>query len=64
MHLHAGVANGGPCEWHLNAVAMCKVLYNGVPELTGGDHLILPEKPGLGFELNRDALRDFAVKPA
>ncbi|MGH9592764.1 MAG: mandelate racemase/muconate lactonizing enzyme family protein, partial [Bryobacteraceae bacterium] len=64
MHLHAGVANGGLCEWHLNAVAMGKVLYNGLPDLTAGDRLVLPEKPGLGFELNRDALRDFAVKPA
>ena len=64
MHLHAGVANGGMCEWHLNAVAMCRVLYNGVPELTGGNRIELPEKPGLGFELNRDALREFAVKPA
>jgi len=63
MHLHAGVANGGLCEWHLNAVAMGKVLYNGLPDLTGGDRLVLPDKPGLGFELNRDAVRDFAVKP-
>lgn len=62
MHLHAGVANGGMCEWHLNAVAMCRVLYNGVPELTGGDRLVLPDRPGLGFDLNRDALREFAVK--
>jgi L-rhamnonate dehydratase len=62
MHLHAGVANGGMCEWHLNAVAMCRVLYNGVPELTNGDRIQLPDNPGLGFELNRDALRDFAVK--
>ena len=62
MHLHAGVANGGLCEWHLNAVAMERVLYRGLPELTGGDRLVLPTAPGLGFELNRDALRDFAVK--
>ncbi len=64
MHLHGGVANGGMCEWHLNAVGMGRVLYKGLPELTNGDRLILPDKPGLGFELNRDALRDFAVKPA
>lgn len=64
MHLHAGVANGGMCEWHLNAVAMGRVLYNGLPELTNGDRIVLTDKPGLGFELNRDAVRDFAVKPA
>ena len=62
MHLHAGVANGGLCEWHLSAVPMCRILYTGIPELTNGDSLVLPTKPGLGFELNRDALRDFAVK--
>ena len=62
MHLHAGVANGGLCEWHLNAVPMCRLLYKGVPELTNGDRLALPTTPGLGFELNRDALREFAVK--
>jgi L-alanine-DL-glutamate epimerase-like enolase superfamily enzyme len=62
MHLHAGVANGGLCEWHLSAVAMCRVLYKGVPELTGGDRIVLPTTPGLGFELNRDAMKDFAAK--
>jgi L-rhamnonate dehydratase len=62
MHLHAGVANGGLCEWHLSAVAMCRVLYKGVPELTGGDRIVLPTTPGLGFELNRDAMKDFAGK--
>jgi hypothetical protein len=36
MHLHAGVANGGLCEWHLNAVAYCSVLYKGLPDLTNG----------------------------
>ncbi len=62
MHLHAGVASGGLCEWHLSAVAMCRVLYKGVPELTGGDRIVLPTIPGLGFELNRDAMKDFAAK--
>lgn len=62
MHLHAGVANGGLCEWHLSAVGMGRILYTGIPELTNGDRLVLPTKPGLGFELNRDALREFTVK--
>jgi L-alanine-DL-glutamate epimerase-like enolase superfamily enzyme len=62
MHLHAGVANGGLCEWHLSAVAMGRVLYTGIPELSDGDRLVLPAKSGLGFDLNRDALREFAVK--
>ncbi len=62
MHLHAGVANGGLCEWHLSAVAMCRVLYKGTPELTEGDRIVLPTIPGLGFELDRDAMKDFAAK--
>lgn len=62
MHLHGGVANGGLCEWHLSAVPMCRILYTGIPELTNGDSLVLPMKPGLGFDLNRDAVREFAVK--
>ena len=63
MHIHAGVANGGMCEWHLNAEGFNRVLYKDAPQLTGGDRLVLPDKPGLGFELNRDALREFTVKP-
>jgi L-alanine-DL-glutamate epimerase-like enolase superfamily enzyme len=63
MHIHAGVANGGLCEWHLNAEGMNRVLYKDPPQLTRGDRLVLPDKPGLGFELNRDALREFALKP-
>jgi L-alanine-DL-glutamate epimerase-like enolase superfamily enzyme len=41
---------------------MCRVLYKGTPELTAGDRIVLPRTPGLGFELNRDAMKDFAVK--
>jgi L-alanine-DL-glutamate epimerase-like enolase superfamily enzyme len=63
MHLHAGVAHGGLCEWHLETVALIRALYKGMPELIG-DRLVLPTTPGLGFELNRDALKEFAVKPA
>ena len=61
-HMHAGVANGGMSEWHLNAVGMGRVLYKGLPELADGNRLVLPDKPGVGFELNHDAVREFAMK--
>ncbi|MCG8433167.1 MAG: mandelate racemase/muconate lactonizing enzyme family protein [Gammaproteobacteria bacterium] len=60
MHLHAGVANGGMAEWHMGAVALERELYRESIELTG-DRLMLPERPGVGFELDRDVLRDSAV---
>jgi len=40
MHLHAGVAHGGLCEWHLETVALIRALYKGMPELIG-DRLVL-----------------------
>lgn len=61
MHLHAGLANGGLVEWHLISVAMCEDLYNGLPQ-RNGCMLALPDTPGLGFEANRDALKDFASR--
>jgi L-alanine-DL-glutamate epimerase-like enolase superfamily enzyme len=51
MHLHAGLANGGRVEWHTNAVALERTLYTQRFELQQG-RLVLPEAPGVGFELN------------
>ena len=62
MHLHAGLANGGMVEYHYLAVELCRLLYKGLPEPEDG-FLALPETPGLGFEPNRDAIRDLAKLP-
>ncbi|WP_118134692.1 mandelate racemase/muconate lactonizing enzyme family protein [Oceanicella sp. SM1341] len=62
MHLHAGLAHGGLVEWHLISVEMCRALYRDLPERQG-DRLRLPETPGLGFEADGAALRDFASRP-
>jgi L-rhamnonate dehydratase len=62
MHLHAGVANGGMVEYHYLAVELCQMLYAGVPKPEAG-WLTLPEKPGLGFEPNRDTIREIAKLP-
>jgi L-rhamnonate dehydratase len=62
MHLQAGVANGSLVELHYLAVELCKQIYTGLPSAQDGV-LVLPESPGLGFELNREAVRELAQLP-
>ena len=62
MHLHAGLANGGLVEYHYPAVEACRAVYRDLPEPKDG-WLTLPEKPGLGFEPDEDALRELAKRP-
>jgi len=62
MHLHAGVANGGLVEYHYPAVEACRAVYRDLPEPKDG-WLTLPDKPGLGFEPDDDALREVAKRP-
>jgi L-rhamnonate dehydratase len=62
MHLHAGLASGGMVEHHYLAVELCRLLYRGLPEPEAG-WLTLPETPGLGFEPDRDAIREIAKLP-
>jgi L-rhamnonate dehydratase len=62
MHLHAGLMNGGMVEYHYLAVELMKLLYTGLPTPQDG-WLALPEKPGLGFEPNREAIADIAKLP-
>jgi L-alanine-DL-glutamate epimerase-like enolase superfamily enzyme len=62
MHLQAGVANGTLVEHHYLAVELCKQIYRGLPEPRDG-FLVLPEAPGLGFEPDRDAIREIAKLP-
>lgn len=62
MHLHAGMANGGLVEWHLISVALCRGIFKDLPELQGST-LTLPEKPGLGFELDPHKLAELRKRP-
>ncbi len=62
MHLHAGVANGGMVEWHVVVVDICRKLFTGLPQWDNGK-IIMPTSPGLGFELNKDALHEFSKGP-
>lgn len=60
-HLHAGLANGGMVEWHLAAVELCRSLFTGLPDRMG-QTLAMTDKPGLGFNLNYDALEEYAAR--
>ena len=62
MHLQAGVANGTLVEHHYLAVELCKQIYRGLPEPSDG-FFVMSDKPGLGFEPDRDAIREIAKLP-
>jgi L-rhamnonate dehydratase len=62
MHLQAGLANGSLVEHHYVAVELCRQIYTGLPMPEDG-FMTLPDTPGLGFELNRDAVRELAKLP-
>jgi L-rhamnonate dehydratase len=62
MHLQAGVANGSLVEMHYLAIELCKLIYTGLPDCRDG-WLTLPSESGLGFELNRDAVKEIAKLP-
>ena len=62
MHLHAGLTHGGMVEYHYLAVELCRLLYHGLPTPEDG-WLTLPNTPGLGFEPDRDAIREIAKLP-
>jgi L-rhamnonate dehydratase len=63
MHLQAGVANGTLVEHHYLAVELCKQIYRGLPEPADGI-FVMSDAPGLGFEPDRDAIREIAKRPA
>ena len=62
MHLHAGLANGGLVEYHVVAVECCRQVFDDLHEPVGG-MLGLPERPGLGFEPNRERVAELARRP-
>ena len=58
LHLHAGLANGGKVEWHLPVVALMGALYEGF-DVPAAGQLTASDKPGLGFQLKREALTEY-----
>jgi L-alanine-DL-glutamate epimerase-like enolase superfamily enzyme len=61
MHMHAGLWNGGFCEWHLPFMGLCRHIYRDMPEARAGK-VAIPSAPGLGFEPDRDAIRAVTLK--
>jgi len=62
MHLQAGVANGTLVEHHYLAVELYRQIFRGLPEPENGV-FTMREAPGLGFEPDRDAIREIAKLP-
>ena len=58
MHLQAGVSNGTMVEYHYLAIELCKQIFIDLPEPEAG-WLTLPDAPGLGFEPDLGAIREF-----
>jgi L-rhamnonate dehydratase len=60
LHLHAAVPNGWRAEFHLTNWMVARVIYNDPPNPVNG-WVALSEKPGLGLDLNEDAVREYRV---
>jgi L-rhamnonate dehydratase len=61
IHLHAAVPNGWRAEIHVNNWLTANVVYKDLPAPVKG-WITLTEKPGLGLELNDDAIKEFQVR--
>ncbi len=58
MHLIAGVANGWLLELHAKVTRLNETIFVDPPKPEGG-WITLPEKPGLGVEVNEAALKEY-----
>jgi L-alanine-DL-glutamate epimerase-like enolase superfamily enzyme len=61
LHLHAAVPNGWRAEIHVNNWLTADVVYRDLPKPVGG-WITLTEKPGLGLEINEDAVKEYRIK--
>ena len=61
FHLHAAVPNGWRAEIHVNNWLTTNAIYKELPTLADG-WVTLSERPGLGVELNEDAVKEFSGK--
>jgi L-alanine-DL-glutamate epimerase-like enolase superfamily enzyme len=61
MHTMAGLMNGWIVEWHLGMVQVGEILFTDAPAPEEG-LLTIPDRPGLGLTLDRDALEETRIK--
>jgi L-alanine-DL-glutamate epimerase-like enolase superfamily enzyme len=61
IHLHAAVPNGWRAEIHVNNWLTANTIYRDLPGPIDG-WITLSEKPGLGLDINEDAVREFRAK--
>jgi len=63
VHAMAGLLNGTMVELHLGTTHMEKVAFKDAPEPDlAGNRLKVPDRPGLGFEPDWDALKEVRVE--
>lgn len=55
LHTMAGLMNGWLVEWHLGMAQVGQLLFPGSPEPQAGQ-IAVPDRPGLGLTVDRDAL--------
>jgi len=60
QHLHAAVPDGWRAEFSVNNYLVSRVIFRDVPAPVNG-WVTLGEKPGLGVEINEDAVREFRI---
>ncbi|WP_158884816.1 mandelate racemase/muconate lactonizing enzyme family protein [Amycolatopsis anabasis] len=60
MHTLAGLMNGWILEWHLGMVQVGELLFPDAPRPVDG-RITIPDRPGLGLTVDRDALRQTLV---
>lgn len=61
LHTMAGLMNGWLVEWHLGMVQVGEMLFPGAPRPVDG-RLAVPDRPGLGLDVDREALRASRVR--
>ena len=61
FHLQAAVPNGWRAEIHVNNWLTANVVYKNLPQPNGG-WITMTEKPGLGLEINEDAVKEYRVQ--
>ena len=60
LHVQAGVPNGGLVELHWLAWKAGEAMFSN-PPVVEGEHMLVPDRPGLGMEPDLDALDAYRV---